>query len=287
MGKELSNEREAYLKNKEAEIRERVADVDFSKVVCPITFINDRITNSDSVNGLYIHPYVSHNAMKLVSNEFVKEIAPNLKNEYEMSATDSLRSAILAYFHMNLYSITYDTLVKFIQEAFEFEIDNKLLPDGINRPAAIYIVEKYINLINMDLQKELEELPSYYTFLMVTNYINEDYRKLNFASMHEILAAQMSVVFGQVVDCIFNKAINKIVDNALKEDSFETIFDIIYYSCYNEKPDKASKNNVQVMIQFVSGYLRQIMEGHLEMYRNGLDLMTMTITGMIVGKETV
>ena len=274
-------------KEREEAIRERLSDVDFSKVVCPITFINDHITNSDSVNSLYVHPYVSHNAMKYVSEEFVPKKANNLENEYKMSQRESLISAALAYFHMNLYSLTYDTLVKFIQEAFAFEIDNKLLPNGINRPAAVYIVEKYIKLIGMDLQEELEALPSYNSYLFTTNYLTGDLDKLDPRSMHEILAGQMSVVFSQVIDNIFNGAINKIIDHSLKDDTFETLFDIVYYSCYDEKPAKAAKSNVQVMIQFVSGYLRQAMENHLEMYRNGLDLMTMSITGMIVGKETI
>jgi hypothetical protein len=41
------------------------------------------------------------------------------------------------------------------------------------------------------------------------------------------------------------------------------------------------------MVQFVSGYLRQVMEEQLEMFRNGLDLMTFTIAGMITGKDTI
>ena len=272
-------------KEKEKEIRDRISDVDFSKVVCPITFIGDKITNTDSVNSLYIHPYISHKAMKYVSEKSIEKFGTDdAEWEYNNAQEDSLRIAIISYIRMNLYTLTYDTILKFIQEAFEFEIDNKLLPDGVNKPASIYIVEKYINLINMDIQQVINDCTSarfYFTRRIMSR------ENITMREMHEIIASYMSTVFSQIVDRVFNNAINRIIDNSLKDGSFETIFDIVYYSCYNESPSGEYKTNVQIMVQFVSGYLRQVMENQLEMYRNGLDLMTMTITGMIFGKETV
>lgn len=278
MKKNMSDEE---LKEKEMIVRERLSGVDFNKVVCPITFIGDHITNANTVNEMYVIPYYSHNAIKHVQEEctpnIVTEIAPTL----DVTNAASLKDAIDAYFHMNLYSLTYDTLIKFIQEAFIFEIDNRLLPDGVNKPAALYIVEKYTNLINMDLQNELNNFSSYWTILPQ----RWGFTDLNdFNSVHELLSAQMSRVFSHIVDGVFNKAINKIVDHSLKDGSFETIFDIVYYTCYEESPKAEAKSNVQVMTQFVAGYLRDVMEEQLEMYRNGLDLMAITITGMITGK---
>jgi hypothetical protein len=271
-------------KEKEKEIRDRISDVDFSKVICPITFIGDKITNSNSVNSLYIQPYISHKAMKYVSEKSIEKFGTeDAEWEYNNAQEDSLRIAIISYIRMNLYTLTYDTMLKFIQEAFAFEIDNKLLPDGVNKPASIYIIEKYINLINMDIQQVINDCISarfYFTRRIMSR------ENITMREMHEIVASYMSTVFSQIVDRVFNNAINRIIDNSLKDGSFETIFDIVYYSCYNESPSAEYKTNVQIMVQFVSGYLRQVMEGHLEMYRNGLDLMTMTITGMIFGKET-
>lgn len=269
------------LKEKEMIVRDRLSEVDFHKVVCPITFIGDHITNANTVNEMYVIPYYSHNAIKQVQEECTPNIVTEIAPALDATNAASLKDAVDAYFHMNLYSLTYDTLIKFIQEAFMFEIDNRLLPDGVNKPAALYIVEKYANLINMDLQDELNSLSACWTILPA-RWTNLDF--CDFNSVHELLSAQMNRVFSQIVDGVFNKAINKIVDHSLKDGSFETVFDIVYYTCYEEAPKAEAKSNVQVMTQFVAGYLRDVMEDQLEMYRNGLDLMSITITGMITGK---
>lgn len=264
---------------KDEVIENRISEVDFHRVVCPITFIGDKITNSDSVNTMYLEPYIDLKAMRNVTKECVGELSPAAKPIYDNIQQVSLYHAIDSYLNMNLYSLTYDTLIKFIQEAFKFEIENKLIPDEVTDAPAVYVVGKYLYLIGIDLQEELDRI--------ITGVFIKPDNKVRMAEAHEIFASQMSGIFSQVVDLVFNRAINNLIDHSFEVDQFETIFDIIYYTIYDEQPTAEYKNNVQVMVQFVSGYLRQVMENQLEMYRNGLDLMTMTITGMIFGKETV
>ena len=265
------------------EVENRLAGVDFHKVICPITFIGDKITNSEDVNTLYIHPYASHNAMVSINNTKVgPKMNPDVASIYEVVTNRSKRNAISSYYNMNLYSLIYDTLVKFIQKAFQFQIDNKIVPEETIKDGSsptVTTVEMYMNILSMDIEEELKDLYIHPTF-----YSKEI---TSFEDAVKIVSLNMSIVFSIVVDRIFNKAINKIVDHALKEYLFESMFDIVFYTCYNEKPDPSYKTNIQVMIQFVSGYLRQVMEEQLEMFRNGLDLMTFTIAGMITGKDTI
>jgi hypothetical protein len=208
---------------------------------------------------------------------------PDVASIYKAATNLSKRNAISSYYNMNLYSLIYDTLVKFIQKAFQFQIDNKIVPEETIKDGSsptVTTVEMYMNLLSMDVEEELKDLCT-----NPASYYSEEIT--SFEDAVKVVSLNMSTVFSRVVDRIFNKAINKIVDHALKEYLFEAMFDIVFYTCYNEEPDPSYKTNIQVMVQFVSGYLRQVMEEQLEMFRNGLDLMTFTIAGMITGKDTI
>ena len=263
---------------KEAE--KLVAGVDFKKVISPISFVNDTLTNSCDVNSLFMSPYCSHNAMAMANKS---ELSENMQKNVDRNNKEAKNEAINSFFRMNVYTLTYDILVKFIQNAFADEIELRSTSDKYHA-TAIDIVSNYIKTINMDLESELQKVYGYPSILSGLYNLKPEN---TFDEVIALLTPRMDDVFTGAVEFVFNNAVNKLIDNTIKANNFETLFAVVFYSCYKQEVPEHALADMRTAVQFVGVYLRESLDMLLKHYRISLDLLTYSVAGMITGVQSI
>ena len=99
---------------------------------------------------------------------------------------------------------------------------------------------------------------------------------------HMKFTASMDRVFAILVESVFNRFINLVVEWNMNNGKFVGLFAEMWKQVYGgeDKDDKMyddiaiANNNPAIMVEFVAGYMRAIMETYMPRFRAGLDMLS-------------
>lgn len=238
--------------------------------VIPITFLDNEIDATMDNNSIYALPYNSTVTMQnaVVNNNEMALLNKEEKQLYSIEQTTAISCAIKSYLVMNIYSLTYDILVAFTNEVFSvvyvgnpIDIVGKVF-DGIVGEACILDVNDIVNQAVEGCMSCFEYQP---LFSGSTS-----------SSLHVLFTHMMEKLHGFMITYCFNRYINLIIEKTVNNYEFTDIFEAIFANLYgnDEQLIKDAQKNPAVMVEFIGGYMRSIMETYMFRYRSALDLLS-------------
>lgn len=262
-----------------------------NNIICPVTFVNNKLNDNPNLNGFFINPYATNIQMDFCHADLLDDIkdfnADNFDSESYLRFATKLKhtetraayDSIMAYMVMNISDLVRNILISFIQ--------NALLPN--DKANAAKILDNKSNTI-------ADYLSGYFTDEFVTFDIEREVSgaiaEVNIADYHSIydtekdyqqiyllVDSKMSSLYSMLVANIFEKFIVTHVFNALKLGGLSVLYKILHLKCYGDEPK--THPNAQTEYAFCCGIMREIMDEELVNFRSGLIMISKTVSEMI------
>lgn len=244
------------------------------KGIVPITFVGDDVEASDTTNTLYTLPYLSMVAIQQSNFGGL---------QYESVDKYNMAHAITSYLEMNIYGMVYDTLVSFTDQVFR--------NIGCSGKHQLFPAEKvgviFSEIVGegnpLNIRKEIAAALNrvFITVALVDAYKESKNSDLNTAHiMHLKFTSKMDQVFAILIESVFNRFINLIIEWHMNNKKFVPLFAEMWKQVYNDYSDKVydditkANDNPAVMVEFVGGYMRSVMELYMPRFRAGLDMLS-------------
>ena len=245
------------------------------KGIVPITFVGDDVEASDATNTLYTLPYLSMVAIQQAGKGL----------QYDSIEKRNTLRAIISYLEMNIYGMVYDTLVSFTDQVFRNV--------GCSGKHQLFPAEKvgviFKDIVGegnpLDLRYEIREaIETSGIYSVIYGISGPDFEKsmdLSTAHIsHLRFTSIMDQVFAILIESVFNRFINLIIEWHMNNKKFVPLFAEMWKQVYNDYSDKVydditkANDNPAVMVEFVGGYMRSVMELYMPRFRAGLDMLS-------------
>ena len=189
------------------------------------------------------------------------------KRDIDYANEDANFYSIKSYAILNIRDLTINTLLKFMQDVF-CSAKNICCNDKNNSKDSLtnsaFISPLLNNGIDIEyITKNIIDAISLSNILHFSNNISD-----NIQVIFTIIDMNMSSLYSYMVSSVFDPFIIDHINNAIKSNALDQLFDLLYYKCYNEEIDKYP--DIQFEYSFCSSIMREIMENNMNWFRVGL-----------------